>query len=214
MSPLCRAIAASEPDGAGPAVVQFGRGEPVWRRGESGAVFRVVCGALRFDSRYADGSLGFGGLALSGDVVGFELLSQSRYGFAASALTPVTLEKVEVHWDCDAIAVSRLLTASQRRTADLLALTRGTAADRVRRLLSMIAVSAGRQRMVVLPTGRDTAEVTGLTVETVSRQISAMRRSGELVRCSRAGWSSAWSFRLCARATVDKIDAGQGRKAA
>ena len=50
--------------------------------------------------------------------------------------------------------------------------------------------------MVALPTGRDIAEITGLTIETVSRQVSAMRRSGELVRSPHPGWGNAWSFRL------------------
>ena len=88
-------------------------------------------------------------------------------------------------------------------------MTRGWAQQRVRGLLSMIASSTCRRRMVALPTGRDIADITGLTIETVSRQISAMRRSGELVRSPHPGWGNAWSFRLCR--PMPLVEAGDKR---
>lgn len=206
MNALRRAVTASGQGAGAPEIAHIRRGEVMWRRGESGAVFRVSRGAVRLDYRYADGTSGFGGLALAGDVIGQELVSQPGYAFTASALTPVTIEVIACDPVCDAVAVSQLLAANHRRTARLLALTRGAAAQRVRTLLLMIAVSTSKQRMVALPPGRDIAEITGLTIETVSRQISAMRRSGELVRAPHGGWSSAWSFRLCPPASRGAAD--------
>lgn len=209
MSPLREAQLGQGQEAAGPPTVHFARGESLCKRGESGAVFRIVRGAVRLDFLYAAGKSGFGGLALAGDVIGHELLSQPGYGFSASALTPVIVESIDVEGSCDPVAVSRLLAASQRRTADLLAMTRGCAEQRVRALLSMIASSTCRRRMVALPTGRDIAEITGLTIETVSRQLSAMRRSGELVRSPHPGWGNAWSFRLCRPMSL--VEAGDKR---
>ncbi len=209
MSPLREAQIGQGQDEARAHTVHFGRGELLCKRGESGAVLRIGFGAVRLDFLYANGKSGFGGLALAGDVIGYELLSQPEYNCSASALTPVIVESIDVAGNCDAVAVSRLLAASQRRTADLLAMTRGGAEQRVRALLSMIASSTCRRRMVALPPGRDIAEITGLTIETVSRQLSAMRRSGELVRCPHPGWGNAWSFRLCRPMSV--VEAGDKR---
>jgi CRP/FNR family transcriptional regulator len=197
MSPLREAAACQGFEAFSPLTLHFPRSERVCERGELGVMLRVARGAVRLNHRYADGTTAFGGPALAGDAIGHELLALCSYCFPGCALTPLTVEAIDIDLDFDTFAVSELLATTQQRTAHLLALTRGAAAKRVRTLLTMIAASTCRRRMVALPTGRDIAEITGLTIETVSRQISAMRRSGELVLAPHAGWGSAWSFRLC-----------------
>ncbi len=209
MNPLRNAAIGQRFEAFSPLTLHFQRSERVCERGESGDMLRVVRGAVRLDFRYANGTTGFGGLALPGNIIGYELPSQRNYCFTAYALTPVTVEAIDADLDFDAFAILELLATTQQRTAHLLALTRGTAAQRVRTLLTMIAESTRRRRMVALPPGRDIAEITGLTIETVSRQLSAMRRSGELVRSPHPGWGNAWSFRLCRPMSV--VEAGDKR---
>jgi len=70
---------------------------------------------------------------------------------------------------------------ANRAFADILALRTGRAADRVARLLSIMSFGVvGRRTLAgqVLPRLRDIAEITGLTIETVSRTIKQLRGEG------------------------------------
>jgi len=78
------------------------------------------------------------------------------------------------------------LAATERRAADALALRAGEAFDRVRQLCLLLARDrADGRREVTIPGLRDMAEITGLTVETVSRAMSQLRKSGMLQRHGR-----------------------------
>lgn len=164
-------------------VRQVARGASVYVVGETGGALRVVSGVVRLDREAGDGTE-FGGLALAGDVIGAETLMFGAYAYSATALSPVVLET----WLGAASAdkerkLMQALSASERRTADVLALRCGKAVARIRRLLNIIA-GAGRREgadpLIVLPRLKDIADITDLKIETVSRTISQLNDGGEL----------------------------------
>jgi CRP-like cAMP-binding protein len=76
-------------------------------------------------------------------------------------------------------ALTRALMQVQQRTADLMALRSGSAEQRVARLILMLAAQADEQ--FVRPILRDVADITDMTVESVSRVFTRLRQLGALV---------------------------------
>ena len=145
----------------------FKRGECVYVPGDQGQAWCVLSGAVRLDSIDAEGPA-FASLALPGDVIGAEALIDGHYAFQARALTPCVLTP----WKEPKTSLLGLFAATQRRAADVVALRRGRAADRVARLVRLLGKGsepalAGSQ--IVMPRRRDVADITDLTIETVSR---------------------------------------------
>lgn len=159
------------------------RGKDIYAAGQGGGAWRVMLGVVRLDRAGEDGPE-FGGLALAGDVIGAETLLLGSYTFSARALTPVVIEP----WGAAAERASsevllQALTTTEGRVADTLALRNGSPDRRINRLLALMGrgLAHGRKLVrVALPQLRDIAEMTGLTVETVSRTISRLKEAGEL----------------------------------
>jgi len=158
----------------------FCHGERIFEAGAAGLAWRVVSGSVRLDRREADGQLWLANLAVAGDIIGAETLVFGAYTFEATALSPCVLTP----WpEGDGVpADNSLLTTlagAERRAAKVLALRYGQALERVRRLVRLLARD-GEAGSVVLPSRREMADITALTLETVSRAVSALRQSGEL----------------------------------
>lgn len=166
-------------------------GEVLYTAGEEGIAWRVKTGAVRLDrvSSSSEGEVrSFAGLALAGDVIGAETLLFGQYTFEAHALGDVTLEP----WLAPDTALSgesllQTLAAAERRAADALSLRVGEAFERVRQLILLLARERNNSvsRPISIPGLRDMADMTGLTVETVSRAISHLRKSGLLQKYGR-----------------------------
>jgi len=161
----------------GQGMVSLRRGAPFYAAGEEGHAWRLVSGTLRLDHDDDTGPR-FAGLAMSGDVVGAETLLFGRYTFSAHALSPCTLKP----WTQAADAAAsgfwlQTVAAAERRMGALLALRCGKATERIRKLLALMS---GGGCAVVLPRLRDIADITDLTLETVSRTITSMGADGTL----------------------------------
>lgn len=160
------------------------RGERIFAAGDNGHAWRVLVGVVRLDRDGIDGPE-FGGLALAGDVIGAETLLFGTYTFTARALSAVTIEiwgEQREHFRPQILL--HTLTAMETRVADALALRKGAPDRRIGRLLNLIGrgVAHGQRTVpVALPQLRDIAEITALTVETVSRTISRLKSDGALV---------------------------------
>lgn len=155
---------------------QFKRGECVYATGDQGQAWRVLSGAVRLDTIGPEGLM-FASLALPGDVIGAEALVGGHYAFQARALTPCALTP----WKEPKTSLLGLFAATQRRAADVVALRGGRAADRVARLVRLLVgdgepAQAGTQ--IAMPRLRDVADITDLTIETVSRVAATPARSG------------------------------------
>ena len=161
----------------------FQAGMPIYRIGTPGLAWRVERGTVRLDADGHSSEACFASLSLPGDIIGSESMLFGSYAFSASALTHCELSP----WPEGAPAAEgnsllRSLAASQRRAAELVALRGGEALGRVIGLIRIMAgtVDEGRDANVVLPTRKDIADITALRLETVSRIIKHLERSGML----------------------------------
>lgn len=150
--------------------------------------YRVVSGCLRTVKLMEDGRRQVGAFLLAGDCLGFDDLDQ--HDFAAQAVTEVVLRRyrrrqVEAQVDRQPALARRLrerAAASLRAAHDrMLLLGRKTASERIASFLLELAARQGGARQVMLPMGRvDMADHLGLTVETVCRMLTHLRREGTI----------------------------------
>lgn len=159
----------------------FARGQRIHEAGSMGFPWRVSHGVVRFDTAAEDGELSFAGLAMEGDLVGTEVLMFGRFAHRATALTPCQLEPWPGRLDQDRASLLQALARAEQRAADIVALRSGQAMARVCRLIELLLPrSAASPLRTDLPPLRDMAEITALTIETVSRMLSGLRRVGAL----------------------------------
>ena len=161
-------------------------GGRIYAAGADGIAWRVKSGAVRLDRVTRDGR-SFAGLALQGDVIGAETLLFGQYSFEACAIGDCELEPwLSTDKAPSGESLLQTLAAAERRAAEVLALRAGEAFERVRQLCLLLSRerSDGR-RDLAIPGIRDMAEITNLTVETVSRAMSQLRRTGLLQRHGR-----------------------------
>ncbi len=173
----------------GPRSVSFG--EILYTAGAEGIAWRIRSGAVRLDRLIGEAgnqTRSFAGLALAGDVIGAETLLFGQYTFEAHALGDVTLEPwLDPNAALSGESLLQTLAAAERRAADALALRVGEAFERVRQLILLLARERNNSasRPISIPGLRDMADMTGLTIETVSRAISHLRKSGLLQKYGR-----------------------------
>jgi len=155
----------------------FKRGELIHLANGKGTVWRIITGTVRLDLHTTEGTT-FASLALPGDMLGIESLVFGHYGFTARALTPCTLAS----HDAAAMPLAQLALATQR-AAQVVALRTGSAAQRIQRLAALLT-NHGAQPLAnkrdLLPRLADIAEITGLTVETVSRTTAMLGNASGL----------------------------------
>jgi len=147
-----------------------------------GFPWRVSQGVVRFDTTEAgNGELSFAGLAMEGDLVGAEVLMFGRFAYRATALTACHLVPWPGHLDKEEGKLLQALGRSEQRAAEVVALRSGQAMARVCRLIELLLPSSATAPPTAeLPTLRDMAEITALTIETVSRMLSGLCRLGAL----------------------------------
>ncbi|WP_198291563.1 Crp/Fnr family transcriptional regulator [Thauera sp. 63] len=161
----------------------FPRGFSIYQAGEKGGAWRVVAGTVRLDRGLdGDGHDALASLAVVGDIIGAETLLLERYTFTARALSDCTLIPWNEYGERPGHeGLLKALARAEQRFADILALRTGRATERVARLFSIMSSGVvGRRARAgqVLPRLRDIAEITGLTIETVSRTIKQLRGEG------------------------------------
>ncbi len=171
--------------------VRAQRDEEIVAQGEpAGYCYTVVSGCVRTVKLMEDGRRQVGEFLFPGDLFGWEALDE--HDFAAEAVTPVTLRRysrrsLEALADRDRDFARRLreLTASQLRAGRerMLLLGRKTAAERIASFLLEMAerMNPDGRALIELPMGRaDMADYLGLTIETVCRGLTQLRRRGTI----------------------------------
>jgi CRP/FNR family nitrogen fixation transcriptional regulator len=153
--------------------------------------YQVISGCLRTVKLMEDGRRQVAAFLLPGDCLGFD--DFDSHDFAAQAVTDVAVRRFRRH-DVEAQADRQLalarrlreLGASALRAAHdrLLLLGRKTAPERIATFLLEMAARQQRQHqshVVTLPMSRvDIADHLGMTVETVCRMITHLRREGTI----------------------------------
>jgi CRP/FNR family nitrogen fixation transcriptional regulator len=159
--------------------------------------YRIISGCVRTIKLMEDGRRQVGGFLLAGDCLGFDALD--THDFAAQAVTDVVLRRyrrreIEALMERHALLarVLREMAARELRAAydRILLLGRKTASERIATFLLEMAARQGGGRAgecpgagkVALPMSRtDIADHLGLTVETVCRMMTHLRREGTIV---------------------------------
>lgn len=173
------------------AVLKLGRGSEIITQGATAEYcFQVIDGCVRTVRRLEDGRRQIGEFLLPGDIFGWEAIGEHE--FAAEAVTAVTLRRlrlsaVERRADEDRAFAQRLrryvteqIKAARSR---LVVLGRLRAAERIAAFLLEMNKRLGDDgsAVVELPMCRtDMADYLGLTIETVSRGLTELRRRGAI----------------------------------
>lgn len=155
-------------------------GEVLYAAGEAGNAWLLREGSIRLDRPGMKQEESFVGLAVKGDVLGAETLLLGAYTFTATALTPCVLELwADNLRQPEPSALLQAITAVERRGAETVALRCGEAVTRVRRLIGVLAAGQPLSRLM-LPQLRDMAQMTALTISTVSRILGQMQVEGAI----------------------------------
>ena len=167
--------------------LRFARNQEIYGQGESeGCWYKVISGTVRISKLRTDGRRHIAEFCFSGD--GFGLENGAERSFSAEAVENVTLMRYP-RGATERLAegnpaVARLLrdmtlknlAAAQAR---LMILGRMTATERVASFLLELSERNEDEKCIELPMGRcDIGDYLGLTIETVCRVLSDLRRRG------------------------------------
>jgi len=167
--------------------LRFARNQEIYGQGESeGCWYKVISGTVRISKLRTDGRRHIAEFCFSGD--GFGLESGAERSFSAEAVEDVTLmgySRGATERLAEANpAVARLLRDMTLKSlmaaqARLMILARMTAAERVVSFLLELSERNDDEKYIELPMGRcDIGDYLGLTIETVCRVLSDLRRHG------------------------------------
>lgn len=177
------------------------RGETLmWQGDEAMVVGNVIEGVLKLTTSTADGRDQTLGMVYPSDFIGRPFGSKSSHSIVAlSDARLCTFPRAafdrfaEGHPDLEHKLLQRTLTELDRSRQWMVLLGRKSAAERVAAFLLDMADRLGEedeagQLHFELPFGRqDIADLLGLTIETVSRQITRLREDGVIATPGRRG---------------------------
>ena len=195
----------------GAPTVHYGAGETVvFEADEAANVYSMTEGLLRLSKLLPDGRRQIAGFLFPGDFLGITM--EEEHAFTAEAIAPSTLCKFpRRHFDdfvarhpmlerrLYAVAAHELAAARQQ----LVLLGRKTATERIASFLLMLAgrcysVRGGGE--IAFPMSRaDIADYLGLRIETVSREISALKAARVIQLTGRQ------SFRIVNRERLEQL---------
>jgi CRP/FNR family transcriptional regulator, anaerobic regulatory protein len=161
-----------------------------WEGDAAGHVFQVLEGCLRVYRILQDGRRAILGFSYAGDLLGTSF--RTTYPFTAEAVNPVRFRRLARHRFHELVDGNRDLrtqllaeVSNEMRAAQehIMHLGRTAADERVATFLLNVARRTGADTTtpvaIEIPFGRlDIADYLGLTVETVSREISKLKRTG------------------------------------
>jgi CRP/FNR family transcriptional regulator len=162
----------------------------VYGRGTAGlAVFTIRSGVVRFERTTDRGDRRIVRLAGRGDLIGQEALLQRPYADEAICCTPVQLCRIprtlvdDLAQGQGALPRELMLrwqVALDAAEAWVAELSAGPARRRLLRLLQRLAAHADAAGQVWLPRREEIGAMLGMTEETASRLVSALKRDGVL----------------------------------
>ncbi|MDI3564612.1 helix-turn-helix domain-containing protein [Bradyrhizobium sp. Arg816] len=160
----------------------FGEGEP------AEYIYQIKLGAARSYKMLNDGRRQIGAFHLSGDIFG--LVNGDFHRFTAEAVVQTTVRllmrrRLDEAAQSDSVLARELLSLTtknlQHAEDHMLLLGRKDAVERVAAFLVEMDQRSTATAVMALPmTRRDIADYLGLTIETVSRALSRLRRAGVL----------------------------------
>lgn len=173
--------------------VEIGQGATVFAESDTAShVYNITSGAVKVYKLLADGRRAITGFLFPGDFLG--LTHRRSYAFSAEALEPTRLCRfprenlVKLLEELPTLERQLLGRASHELAAaqdQMLLLGRKTAKERLASFLILLSHAARRHGQpgdpVDLPMGRaDIADYLGLTIETISRTFTQLKRDGAI----------------------------------
>jgi CRP-like cAMP-binding protein len=169
--------------------MSFGRNEEIFAQGDAATYcYRVVAGTVRLCKLLADGRRHIAAFCLAGDLFAFEAVGEHfQSAEAVDEVIVIRFPRAAV----ERLAEQQPSVARQLRTRafaglaaaheQMLLLGRMTAGERVASFLLDLAERLDRRKALDLPMSRyDIADYLGLTIETVSRVLSGLKRAGAI----------------------------------
>jgi len=167
------------------ASVEFNRDSEIFEQNASvTSVYAVVSGSVRFSRLMQDGRRQIGAFYLPGDLFGLE--SEDRHSFAAESIVNSRIKMtkrgsfLEAAWSEPALAKKIWAETSvhlHRAQEHMFRLGRTTAEERVAAFVLEMDWRLRSSGLVALPMPRrDIADYLGLTIETVSRIFTLLKR--------------------------------------
>jgi CRP-like cAMP-binding protein len=169
--------------------IHFGRGETIFNEGDSAEyAYKVASGTVRLCKHMSDGRRQIAQFIFPGEF--FSFMDLKEHSFTAEAVNDVILlcypqKQIERLGEESLTLRKRFAAVLTRRVRDiqnhLVMLGRQTAKERVAAFLLHIIEHTGidKNGLMELPMSRqDMADYLGLTIETVCRVLSAMKRGG------------------------------------
>lgn len=199
---------------SGPTVHYRAGDTVVFEADQAANVYSLTSGLLRLSKLLPDGRRQIAGFLFPGDFLGITM--EEEHAFTAEAVTPSSLcrfprarfdEMVAANPRLErrlyAVAAHELAAARQQ----LVLLGRKTATERVASFLIMLSgkcAARHQEAEVELPISRiDMADYLGLRIETVSREISALKAARVIQLTGRQ------SFRIVDRARLEQLAEGE-----
>ncbi|MBU3599483.1 Crp/Fnr family transcriptional regulator [Polynucleobacter sp. 30F-ANTBAC] len=163
--------------------ISFKAGDQIYISGQTGPAYKVLSGTVRLSQTTRTHQSIFANIAISGDLLGAEVLLRKPYAFEAQALTDCEIavwQEPSILW---AEALAEELIKSSLRQSEVVSLRCGTAMGRILKFIDLLSSSdqSQSQANLTLPPLKETAEITDLTIETVSRCINSLRKQGILI---------------------------------
>jgi CRP/FNR family nitrogen fixation transcriptional regulator len=158
----------------------FACGGQIYAQGDKAdTLFKLVTGAVRLCRVTSDGRRQVVGFYFAGETFGFE--SDSTRSFFAEALVNSCVETLPgTTGNGDAADLMlKAIESMVRAQKHLLVVGRQSAEERVAAFLLDMAERQGKRTLIDLPMSRtDMADYLGMTIETASRTLSALKRRG------------------------------------
>ncbi|MBB5686677.1 Crp/Fnr family transcriptional regulator [Sphingobium boeckii] len=164
----------------------------LWQGETASAVANVLSGTVKLSATTADGREQILGIVGAGGFIG--RIDDKASAFSAIALNPVEIclfprsafvAMAEHHPEVGAALLERALADLDRARRWLLMIGRGTAIERVAALLVDFAGESTSTRHAFPLSRGQMADLAGLTIETVSRQLGKIKSAGLIAMPSR-----------------------------
>ena len=168
-----------QPGGDAPAF--FPAGAEIYAQGERcGSLYTVEFGAVRVYRLLADGRRQISAFHLAGEMFGFEIDATHHFFAEATCAAGIRVQRTTLlHGDHAGALLPMALQNLVRAQEHLLVLGRQNATERVAAFLLDMSERQGGLRRIELQMARaDIGDYLGLSVETVSRVFSRLRRKG------------------------------------
>jgi CRP/FNR family nitrogen fixation transcriptional regulator len=175
-------IAVLFPPSQSSQLTYFSSDEEIYGQGEkAGTLYQVEFGVVRIFRLLADGRRQISSFHVAGEIFGFEADSSHHFFAEAVCASGIRVHREPIDPQLSRKILPVAVAALVRAQEHLLVIGRQSATERVAAFLVDMMDRQGGLETIELPMSRaDVGDYLGLTIETVSRAISKLRKGGHI----------------------------------